>query len=545
MNEIIVSALSRFGHDELRNFLPKSARQLLVGVNKLKDEVELNSSKLARVIWHNFPERFLRDPSAFIEVIEHFDEKDVAQIILGDREKFKEVTPSHYMELKRFYQSDLRAFLDKISALEDYNAIQVMNETKIQLRRVKPNFKLFEYQADISRTVLSKMRREKNARMLIHMPTGSGKTRTAMNVVCEHLRENNDNLVVWLTDREELCQQAVSTFELAWGNLGLYDSTVYSFFSDTDDTVGGVESGFLVAGLQKIHALKSSKKRNTKLLYEILCNEVTLIVFDEAHKSIADTYRAIIEDIILRNDIPFIGLSATPGREYSEDGLTPADMKLAAFFNMQKISMEIRGYLSPIDFLVQNKYLADVTFYPLHYKYSKILGDNISRFAENRTEIVQMLATDSDRNAILLETIMKEVNNGSQIIVFATSVEHSVNLAVLLSYSGVAAVSIDSNNDTKLTRRLKVERYLKKEIQILVNFNVLTTGFDAPKTNVVIIARPVSSLVQYFQMVGRAMRGEHSGGNLNCRVYTIMDDIPEFKDVVKAFEYWDEMWRNK
>jgi superfamily II DNA or RNA helicase len=70
----------------------------------------------------------------------------------------------------------------------------------------------------------------------------------------------------------------------------------------------------------------------------------------------------------------------------------------------------------------------------------------------------------------------------------------------------------------------------------------LTTGFDAPKTNVAIIARPTKSLVLYSQMVGRAMRGKKNGGNKECNIYTVIDNIPEFINVSHAFEYWDKSW---
>ena len=66
-----------------------------------------------------------------------------------------------------------------------------------------------------------------------------------------------------------------------------------------------------------------------------------------------------------------------------------------------------------------------------------------------------------------------------------------------------------------------------------------------PKTNVAIIARPTNSLVQYSQMVGRAMRGTRSGGNDTCRIYTVADDIDEFRNVAAAFEHWDEIWANE
>ncbi|MES1010539.1 helicase-related protein, partial [Vibrio cholerae] len=93
-----------------------------------------------------------------------------------------------------------------------------------------------------------------------------------------------------------------------------------------------------------------------------------------------------------------------------------------------------------------------------------------------------------------IKTIIDECNQNSQIIVFACTVDHGINLATALSYKGIKAASIDSKNDTLESRRAKIAQYKNGELQVLVNFNVLTAGFDAPKTNVTVIAKPMNSL---------------------------------------------------
>lgn len=57
-------------------------------------------------------------------------------------------------------------------------------------------------------------------RVLLHMPTGSGKTRTAMSLVAGHLRGIEEGLVIWLAAAEELCDQAAEEFATAWSKLG-------------------------------------------------------------------------------------------------------------------------------------------------------------------------------------------------------------------------------------------------------------------------------------------------------------------------------------
>ncbi len=67
-------------------------------------------------------------------------------------------------------------------------------------------------------------------------------------------------------------------------------------------------------------------------------------------------------------------------------------------------------------------------------------------------------------------------------------------------------------------------------------------GFDAPRTNVAMIARPTRSVVLYSQMVGRAARGPRAGGNERCRVITVVDRIPGFRSIAEAFTFWEDIW---
>ena len=98
----------------------------------------------------------------------------------------------------------------------------------------------------------------------------------------------------------------------------------------------------------------------------------------------------------------------------------------------------------------------------------------------------------------LLEVIKHEYEQGSSTIVFACSVEHARKLAILLSFEGITAYSIDSVQDDSVSRAYKISEYKKKNVQVLINYGILTAGFDAPVTNVAIIARPTDSLVAIF-----------------------------------------------
>ena len=79
--------------------------------------------------------------------------------------------------------------------------------------------------------------------------------------------------------------------------------------------------------------------------------------------------------------------------------------------------------------------------------------------------------------------------------------------------------------------------------RILINFGVLTTGFDAPAASAALIARPTKSLVLYSQMVGRVIRGPLAGGTERCEVVTVVDTtLPGFGDIAEAFTNWEDVW---
>lgn len=81
------------------------------------------------------------------------------------------------------------------------------------------------------------------------------------------------------------------------------------------------------------------------------------------------------------------------------------------------------------------------------------------------------------------------------------------------------------------------------EPMVLLNFGVLTTGFDAPKADAVVIARPTKSLVLYSQMVGRAIRGPKAGGTETCEIVSVIDPaLPGFGDISEAFLNWEDIW---
>ncbi len=529
--------LSNFSEDELLSFLSPSSVEFsskLIGSDGLGKELlskMVSTTKQSDFIFdvelrHLLIERM--PPYVFVEMFPEFG-------VTKD-----DLRPNHYDAAVSWASENLLSFAEKLG-LADLYEDQGKVVGFVGISSIDPGYALYPYQREISRKALDSLSAGAD-RVLIHLPTGSGKTRTAMNIASEHLRASEVNTVLWLADTEELCTQAFEEFNQAWRCLGNRPCTAYGFYSDSVESLGGVESGFIVGGLQKFLRLRNSDSRKMKLLYEELSKSVTLVIFDEAHKSVAPKFSSVVNDFIKSDGFSakLIGLTATPGRSYSSQGLSEEDKKLSSFYHNNKISMVVPGYLSPIDYLVENGYLAKTNFKSLNYDYSGISAFELKD--SGGPETMKALSNNVERNKKIINTVVDECNGGAYIIIFACTVEHGVNLAAVLAAKGISAASVDSKNDSTESRRAKIKQYKDGELQVLVNYNVLTAGFDAPKTSVALIARPMNSLVQYLQMAGRAMRGIRSGGNAECRIYTVMDDIPEFQSVNLAFEYWNDMW---
>ena len=99
------------------------------------------------------------------------------------------------------------------------------------------------------------------------------------------------------------------------------------------------------------------------------------------------------------------------------------------------------------------------------------------------------------------------------ILIFANGVKHSQELMLILriKYGHKKAESVDGTTNPGIRRRI-VKEFRDGTIPILCNFGVLTTGFDVPKIDVVLIARDVGSNALYTQMIGRGQRGPKPGG---------------------------------
>ena len=408
---------------------------------------------------------------------------------------------------------------------------------------IHPEHGLFDHQKRVAMQAEEHLNRHPG-RVIMHLPTGVGKTRTAMSIVASHLRNRQRGLVLWLANRTELLEQAVNEFEKSWAKFGDRSVILHRFWSNSslapESLVKSGSDGVFFASVAKLHHYSQDGPRMWRF-----ADLVTMIVFDEAHQSIAPTYRELVEKVVTRGlSTPFLGLTATPGRTWNEPD---TDETLATFFGENKVTLDFEGR-NPIASLTQEGYLASATFSQLQVTTDFVLESNELEALRSSSDVpdhvLEKLGQDVQRTTSIVETILNLSERHRRILVFAPSVGSArllCQLCRLLDLSSDALFGATTSRE-----RGRIIRDFKRNdnrTRVLINFGVLTAGFDAPMATAAVIARPTKSLVLYSQMVGRVIRGPQAGGTPECHVVTVVDTaLPGFRNVYEAFTNWEDIW---
>ncbi len=432
----------------------------------------------------------------------------------------------------------IESLFDFFGIVEDPRAPKFAAPTT---KSVQATYGLFPHQR-VAATKVDAALKKRPRKVVLHMPTGAGKTRTAMHLTARHLREYGPTVVVWLAQNRELLDQAAEEFEKAWSPLGDRDVQIMRFWGNKRVPLADLNDGLLVAGLAKMVAL-DARDANTILA---LADRASLTIIDEAHQAIAPTYARVLRALSSkRPDNALLGLTATPGRSWSE---IDEDRRLSDFFEGQKVVLEVEGYDDPVTFLMDQNYLARPVFRRLEVPTETHLDKADIRSMENdpdlTDEILEKIGLDAARNEAILLAILDALKRHDRIIVFTPSVENARLLQAMLTIKNVEALFVagETEGGERGRRIMRYKSSGSKKI-VMLNYGVLTTGFDAPRTSCAIIARPTKSLVLYSQMVGRATRGLRAGGNKEAEIITVTDpDLPGFGSVTEAFQNWEDVW---
>ncbi|MBI2570484.1 MAG: DEAD/DEAH box helicase [Candidatus Schekmanbacteria bacterium] len=427
----------------------------------------------------------------------------------------------------------------------------------IDVEPFRPLPSLEDFQVDLKGQLLEVMNaRPGDNRGILSLPTGAGKTRTAVEGLVEwRLSGPGRPGVLWIAQSDELCEQAVQAFREVWIDQGHRPAASREPLTIHRLWGGGravaAHPDVVVASIQKLHAIiraedgSDGARDERQRALALMAEHVGVVIVDEAHRVLAPSYAEVLRFLGAeigrsgRSAVPLVGLTATPYRGVEEETRRLANRFHGRLLRPSGLGedpvscLRERGVLSrPVHTVVRHDG-------PLHVLDSDTrFQDYFERFSDFHPEFLQQLGQECVRNQRLIN-ILCELPPKHPTLFFGCSVEHARAIAVLLRRRGRSAATVVAGTRSA-TRRFLIEEFRAGRISVLCNYGVLTTGFDAPCVQAVVIARPTASPILYEQMIGRGMRGPRFGGTEECLVIDVEDNI-RFGGQM-AYARYDEYW---
>jgi len=376
-------------------------------------------------------------------------------------------------------------------------------------------------------------------RGLLSLPTGAGKTRvTAEAIVRMFVANELSGPVLWIAQSQELCEQAIQAWTDAWRAFGDERALdINRFWGSYELDESNEELQIVVATDDKLKSRIEADPRT----YAWLAHP-SLVIIDEAHTALTPTYTTILRWLGLtaaKTERPLLGLTATPYRGRNEE----VNRLFALRFGGNKL--ESLDPDDPIGQLRRERVLSEVDHYLLGGSVVGAMGterQHVMRMKEISSSMLDRIGQDMDRTQTVVDDIMLK-DESWPILVFAASVSSAHTMAALLRLEGKTADAVDGSMRPQQRRRV-IEAFRSGETQILINCDLLTQGFDAPKVRALYIARPTFSPNRYHQMVGRGLRGPKNGGTERCLIVNVADTFDEFGETL-AFTEFNYLWEGR
>ena len=404
--------------------------------------------------------------------------------------------------------------------------------------------KLFDYQEDMKERIEKALRLHRS--VMAQMPTGTGKTVLLASVVESFLREHS-NCNVWIVaHRRELVSQIKDTLNKFLLNFSFSKITPSLFTIKEGSTshpdpltlrgeggnrptrcseplrskVGGpskVSPDCLSASAFNV-PIKAVSIQWLSKHYDEIEEEPGMIVIDEAHHALAKTYKEMWERF---PNAKFLGLTATPCRLNGKGFTDLFDVLVQSWSVPEFIS---KGRLATYDFV---SIKSDSVTQRLIDSLQKRGADG-----DYQNKEMDMLLNKKPSIERLYQSL-EEFGKDRKGIVYAINISHAQKITKLYQENGVKAIAIDSKTPAT-ERQQDIEAFKKGDIQVLVNVDIFSEGFDCPDVEFVQLARPTLSLAKYLQMVGRGLRV--AKGKKNC---VIIDNVGLYRVFGLPSQVWN------
>lgn len=305
-------------------------------------------------------------------------------------------------------------------------------------------------------------------RGIINLPTGTGKTVLGLAIA-----QATPGRVLWLAHRDELIEQPQRTAAVTCPQV----------------RPGVVQASRDEVGAELVFASVATVARPARLQRLLAAGGFALVVVDEAHHAVAETYRRVLAGVgaLAPGGPPVLGLTATVERGDR--------VRLDAVF-------ERVVYHWPLLSAIRAGYLVDLvmrrTWLNVDLDAVRSSGDDWHE-GELGEALLQAGVAEATAGAFLTHA------GARQALVFCATVEQAQLTAQALQAAGVAAAWLAGT--TPLEERRELLRRLRAgTVQVVTNCAVLLEGFDEPSLQAVLIARPTRSKPLYLQMIGRGTR---------------------------------------
>nr|WP_229865323.1 DEAD/DEAH box helicase family protein [Streptomyces spinoverrucosus] len=397
--------------------------------------------------------------------------------------------------------------------------------------------RLHVYQENLVRNISGLLDRLAPQRGMLSLPTGAGKTRVTAEAVIRWVKQAGDleGPLLWIAQTEELCEQAVQSWKFVWSKVGAERPLTISRLWSTNEVGDVTDHPHLVV------ATDAKLERCLGTQQYAWLRQAALVMVDEAHTATSKRYTQILGQLGLtqyETQRHLLGLTATPFRNTNEE----ETRRLVNRFGNRRLDEGVFPSGDPYRDLQEWGMLAQVEHRTLEGGRIELTRDEkahaeqmamLSRAAEQR------LADDHARSRRIVDEVAGLPEDWPTLL-FATSVDHAKYLAAMLNDRRIPAAAVDSTTSAQ-DRRRRIEDFRAGRIRVLTNYGVLTQGFDAPATRVVVVARPVYSTNVYQQMIGRGLRGRKNGGKDTCLILNVSDNIANF-DTQLAFTQFEHLW---
>lgn len=340
-----------------------------------------------------------------------------------------------------------------------------MAEMEVGLQEKKTGKELYSYQQGAIGKIFEKFETAPDDyHLLYQLPTGGGKTVIFSELVRQYLKNHNKKVLV-MTHRIELCNQ---TSKMLTG-FGVVNKVVNSTANLEDQE----KYTCFVAMVETLNNRLNDGQLDI--------SDIGLVIIDEAHyNSFTKLFKFFEKSFIL-------GVTATPLS--SNKGLPMKD-------NYDEL---ITG--ETIGSLIENEFLARAEVYKYDMGLTSLeIGSN----GDYTVKSSEDLYTSSAMLDKLLEAYRRH-SKGKKVLIFNNGINTSIQVYYLFKAAGLPVAHLD-NTASKKQRKEILEWFKNTPDAILTSVSILTTGFDEPTIDTIVLNRATKSLTLYYQMIGRGSR---------------------------------------